>query len=732
MFVASIAVIVTMLGSSLDADEGTTNNPESVRALAAIDRHLPDSRGATELVVVRSERHVATDPAFVAFVTRALHDADGVRDVSVAGQAPPGATLAQSIAALPRSKDQHAVLVPLHHTDDADIDAVANELVTRAERLSRDPDFDVTVTGDLIVTHDLNELSQRDLTNGELRFGMPIMLVVLLVVVGTVVGALIPLLMSMFTIVTALALAALVGLHVDLSVFLVNMVSGMGLALGVDYTLFVLSRYREERTGGATRDAGILTTGRTASRAVLFSGITFVIALLGMLLVPTTVMRSLALGAILVGISSVAAALTLLPALLRLLGDRVDRLRVPLIGGGMHQAGDDWRAGGWARVIRVVMRHPWPWMLAMVTLLLAAATPLLGIHIGAGGVATLPKDVAARQGYEAVQRDFPQATFAPARVVVEAADVTTPAITRQVDALTKALGSDARFGTPVTTVAPDRRLLKVDVPVGPDALDKRAVRAVRDLHDTIIPDVFHGTDRPLVRVTGLTASNIDYFDIMRSWLVPVFAIVLSLSFIVLLVVFRSIVVPIKAILLNLLSVGAAYGLMVLVFQDGVGAHALGLQQVDVIEAWIPLFLFSVLFGLSMDYHMFLLTRIREHWARTGDTREAVEWGVATTSRLITGAALIIVAVFVGFARGDLVMFQQMGFGIAVALFIDATIIRGVLLPAAMVLLGDRNWYLPKWLQWLPKVDVEGHAAAERRVVVPDTPAELVEARDPVD
>jgi RND superfamily putative drug exporter len=193
---------------------------------------------------------------------------------------------------------------------------------------------------------------------------------------------------------------------------------------------------------------------------------------------------------------------------------------------------------------------------------------------------------------------------------------------------------------------------------------------------------------------------------MRDWVVPVFTFVLSLSFLVLLVVFRSIVVPIKAILLNLLSVGAAYGMLVLVFQEGVGADLFGFEQVDVIEAWIPLFLFSVLFGLSMDYHMFLLTRIRERWSHTGDTREAVEWGVATTSRLITGAALIIVAVFTGFARGDLVMLQQMGFGIAVALFIDATIIRGVLLPATMVLLGDRNWYLPRWLRWLPRVELE--------------------------
>jgi RND superfamily putative drug exporter len=585
------------------------------------------------------------------------------------------------------------------------MDIVAERLVDRAETLSRDPDFDVRVTGDAIVMHDTNLLSERDLQQGELGFGLPAALVILLLVVGTVVGALLPLLLALSAIMTALALAALVGIGFDLSVFLVNMVSGMGLALGVDYSLFVLSRYREERTRGTSRDASILTTGRTASRAVLFSGVTFVIALFGMLLVPTTVMRSLALGAILVGITSVAAALTLLPALLRLLGDRVDRLRVPIIHGGMSDAGEQWRTGGWARLIRVVMRNPWPWALTTVVLLLAAASPLLGMHTGAGGVATLPPDVASRRGYEALQRNFPEATFAPARVVVTARDVTTASVTRQVAQLERAIAADDRFGDPTRTVAPDRRLLKLDIPVGADALDARAVSAVRDLRADLIPQVF-ADDGPLVRVTGLTAANVDYFDVMRDWVAPVFTIVLSLSFLVLLVVFRSIVVPLKAILLNLLSVGAAYGLLVLVFQRGVGADLLGFQQVDVIEAWIPLFLFSVLFGLSMDYHMFLLTRIRERWAHTGDTREAVEWGVSTTSRLITGAALIIVAVFTGFARGDLVMLQQMGFGIAVALFIDATIIRGVLLPATMVLLGDRNWYLPRWLHWLPRVELE--------------------------
>ena len=251
----------------------------------------------------------------------------------------------------------------------------------------------------------------------------------------------------------------------------------------------------------------------------------------------------------------------------------------------------------------------------------------------------------------------------------------------------------------------------LSVPVAGDADGPEATSAIRDLRADLIPQAF-GELETTVLVGGTTAESVDYFDIVGSWLPIVFAFVLGLSFILLTVAFRSIVIPAVAIALNLLSVGAAYGLLVLVFQKGVGNELLGFQQVDTIEAWVPLFLFSVLFGLSMDYQVFLLSRIKERYTQTGDTAGAVAFGVGSTARLITGAALIIIAVFGGFAAGDLVMFQQMGFGVAVALLVDATIVRSVLVPASMKLLGERNWYLPSWLSWVPDVHVEGHSPAQ--------------------
>jgi RND superfamily putative drug exporter len=281
------------------------------------------------------------------------------------------------------------------------------------------------------------------------------------------------------------------------------------------------------------------------------------------------------------------------------------------------------------------------------------------------------------------------------------------------------LAADRRFGRGEVQEGDGASLL--EAPVRGDEVSDEAVAAVRDLRDRIVPNTFAAAPVE-VYVGGTTSENIDYFDAVTDPAPYVFAFVLGLTFVLLTVAFRSLAVPLTAIVLNLLSVGAAYGLLVLVFQEGVGADLLGFQQVDTIEAWVPLFLFSVLFGLSMDYQVFLLSRIRERYDASRDTREAVRSGVASTARIITGAALIIVAVFAGFARGDLVMFQQMGFGVAVALIIDATIIRSVLMPSLMVMIGERNWYLPSWLAWLPHLEVEGHAAAER----PTAPAQPAE------
>jgi RND superfamily putative drug exporter len=328
------------------------------------------------------------------------------------------------------------------------------------------------------------------------------------------------------------------------------------------------------------------------------------------------------------------------------------------------------------------------------------------MSVGTAGVSTFPDDLPSKRGYIALQRDFPQLTADPVHVVVD--DASSREVSARAEGLRERLARDERFGPGEIRRAGD--VIDLVVPVKGDAAGDSAVAAVRDLR-RIAPETFAGTHAdPLVG--GTTSENIDYFDNVTNPAPLVFAFVLGLTLVLLTVAFRSIAIALTAIALNLLSVGAAYGLLVLVFQHGVGADLLGFQQIDTIEAWVPLFLFSVLFGLSMDYQVFLLSRIRERYDQSKDTRDAVGWGVASTARIITGAALIIVAVFAGFARGDLVMFQQMGFGVAVSLLIDATLVRSVLLPSVMALLGDRSWYLPRWLEWLPHVEVEGHAAPQ--------------------
>ena len=576
------------------------------------------------------------------------------------------------------------------------------DVIATVEGFDEEPGVEAAMTGDLTVDEDFNTLSEEDLQKGELFFGAPAALVVLLLVFGTVVAGVIPLVLAILSIVVALALTAVVAQAFDLSVFVTNMIFGMGLALGIDYCLFILSRFREERAQGRDKLGAIETAGATASRAVLFSGAAFVLAMTGLELVPNTIMRSLATGAILVGIVSVVAALTLLPAVISLLADRVDSLRVPYFG--RTTAGAESRF--WGRIVRAVMRRPVVSLVAAVALLLAAAIPVLSLKSGTAGISTLPDRFESKQGFLLLNEEFPGQTIDPVRIVVEG-DTASPGVQTAVTRLEDGLAERDIFGPPRTETSPDGAIVVLTVPVAGDSVSPAAVAAVRELRADVVPAALEGSGAEGF-VGGATAEDIDYYDVMDAWLPIVFVFVLGLSFVLLTIAFRSIVVPATAIAMNLLAVGAAYGLLVLVFVKGVGNELFGFQQVAIVEAWVPLFLFAVLFGLSMDYQVFLLSRIRERYAETGSTDDAISFGVGSTARLITGAALIIIAVFAGFARGDLVMFQQMGFGIAVALFIDATIIRSVIVPATMKLLGRWNWFLPSWLAWLPDVHVEGH------------------------
>jgi RND superfamily putative drug exporter len=691
--VAAVVLVATSL-HGLTSDSAVSGNPESARADELIGRAFRASpsvrvRTFSDVIVVSSPRYAASDPRFRSFV------ADLVRRAKATGGVFDVRTYLEGDRTLV-SRDGHAALVQLAVGSDDD----ANELV-QVVRHADSAAFDVAITGDHTVANDFNTLSQRDLEHGELAFGLPAALIVLVLVFASVVAALVPVLTALVSIIVALGLVALISIAFSLSVFIVNMLTGMGLALGIDYSLFVISRYREERASGFPKDEAIAVAGATASRAVLFSGTTFVIALLGMLIVPTSIMRSLAIGAILVGIVSVAAALTLLPALLSVLGDRVNALRVPILGRRLGRT-DAAESRFWGAIVHAVVRRPAVGLVLATSLLVAAAVPTLDLHIGASGVRTLPADLPSRQGFVALERYFPVKSPYPVEIVVEGGG---PDARAALVRLKRRLARDPRFGPGTIRLFPKSDVAVLTAPVRGEPAGGPAIRAVRDLHDRVIPETFGGTGATVL-LGGTTQQNAEYFDAVTRPTPYVFAFVLGLSLILLTIAFRSLAVALVSIVLNLLSVGAAYGLLTLVFLHGYAAGFFGFQQVDHVDAWVPLFLFSVLFGLSMDYQVFLMSRIKERYDQIGSTREAVVSGVAGTARIITGAALIIVVVFSGFARGDLVQFQQMGFGVAVALLIDATIIRSVLLPSMLTLLDERAWYLPRWLDWLPHLEIE--------------------------
>ena len=702
--VVSVGITSAFLADSLTTESDFVGTPESQRAVDLIEQRLDRKEPVRDVVVVRSATQMVDQAEF-------QQQVESIRSRLVAA-APSvvriGPTYYDSRDPSQVSKDGHSTLIqvtmPGSELNDAP-DRI-KPVVAAVDGADGQGGFTVLITGQATVGADFTKLSESDLQKGE-GIGIPIALLILVAVFGAVVAAFVPLILTIFAIAVALALAALIGQISPLSFFVVNMLTFMGLAVGIDYSLFIVSRYRDERREGHAKHEAIGLAGMTASRAVLFSGMTVVLALVGMLIVPTKIFVSLAAGAILVVLVAVVAALTLLPAIISLLGDRIESLRVPFFGRRAQRASDT--GGFWGRIVAVVMRHPVIALVLSVAVLLIAAVPYFSIHTGSAGLATLPDSTHAKQGYVALNRDFTVGEVTPATIVVDG-DVASPGARDAFAKLQSALAKDDRFGAvqPASDSAPD--LAVINVPVAGDPNSDTALDAVRALRDTYLPDALTGTDLNAY-VTGASAQNLDYFAITDDYLPIVFALVLGLSFILLMLAFRSVVVPASSIVMNLLSVGAAYGLLVFVTQEGHGASLFGFQQVPIVEAWIPLFLFSVLFGLSMDYQVFLLSRIRERYDERGDAREAVAYGINSTARLITGAALIMVAVFAGFAAGQLVMFQQMGFGLGVAILLDATIVRTVLMPAWMELLGEHSWYMPKWLAWLPDLRVEPARAA---------------------
>ena len=598
--------------------------------------------------------------------------------------------------------------------------------------------FDVLVVGDVSSRFEQAELSATDLEQGE-RIGLPIALLILLVLFGAVVAALIPIGLAVVSIFVTLAIVAVIGtLFGELVFFVLLWITMIGLAVGIDYSLIVVSRFREELARGlSTRDA-VVKAGATASRTVFFSGMTVVIALLGVFIVPHTLFFATGLGAILVVLVSVTATLTFLPALLTVLGPRVDFLRLPFRKRAAAGPPGEQHNGFWEFITRKTMRYPVISILVVGGLMVLASVNYFGIDTGFNSVETFPEESHTREAFTALEQDFPlgYGSANPARIVVvgdvddpavaaavqafKRSVVGDPAVTEALQKIRQAVESDPALiaallqsdpeilSDPSAAALPTNthgNLTVIEIPVPGAPSSVHAFDLIKRLRDDYIPSAFDGVPAE-AHVGGISAEYLDFDTQLRAYLPIIFAFILGVSFVLLLVVFRSIVIPIKAIVMNLLSVGAAYGLMVLVFQRGVGADLFGFQQVETIEAWLPLILFAILFGLSMDYHVFMLSRIRERYDQTHDNAGSVAYGLRSTASLITGAALIMVAVFSGFASGDMVVNQQAGFGLAVAVLLDATLVRSILVPASMELLGDRNWYLPRFLNWLPHVQVE--------------------------
>ena len=447
-----------------------------------------------------------------------------------------------------------------------------------------------------------------------------------------------------------MALTVAMGAWFDVSVFAMNIVTVMGLAVGIDYSLLIVSRFREERRAGRDIGGAVARAGATASRAVFFSGGIVVLALTGMLIVPYSIFTSLGAGAIFVVVAAVAAALTLLPAVLRLLGDRVDWGRLPLMRGRSTDEGEP--DGFWTRAARAMMRRPHIALVAGCGVLLLLTVPLFGMKTGMTGLQEFPDDTSAKRAFVALQRDFTVGLGSPILMTFEGdlGDSRSEALLANLDKLAEA---DDRFTVVGYEAAPEGDLAVLKLAVNADATSGAAMDAVRYLREEAAPLV-EAAAPVEVLVGGVPALYTDAIEMIETFTPWVIGVVLALSFVLLLVAFRSLVVAVQAIVMNLLSVGASYGLVTLVFQQGVGAELLGFTQVERILAWLPLLMFCVLFGLSMDYHIFLLSRIRERYDQTGDTGAAVIFGVGSTAGIITGAAAIMVAVFAGMAMGDLV------------------------------------------------------------------------------
>ncbi|PZC43000.1 MAG: putative drug exporter of the RND superfamily [Chloroflexi bacterium] len=687
LVIAAGLVTLTYINSAITSDLGFTNEPESIVAAGLIREsgiEIDLDRSEYEVLIIKSQSYSVNDQNFVDFVNDLTADL-----LKLDGKYYENPISYYSTGFKPLvSEDQKTLLILFDPPEEEDLRPMINVI----DGANRDKLFDVTMTGDSTFDHDFQTISKNDLEL-ELKVGIPAALIILILVFGALVSSLIPIVIALISIVVALGITTLIGQVWPFSFFVTNMIAMMGLAVGVDYSLLIVSRYREERNKGLSQIDAISKTGETASKSVIFSGITVVLALIGMLITPFSVLRSLGGGAIVVVVVSVAASLTLLPAMLSFLGDKINAFKVPFIHLSPLNKAANYSTGFWYSFSKFVMRHSVISILFAVSLLLLASIPAMDLKLGQNGITTFPEETMSRRGFEVLANEFSYGFVgSPVVIVLDELDQNSE-LTSNKDLLVSFINEDDNFG-PINQLESDEgEIIVLRADINGDPNSQTMADAVKRIRNEYVPNAFKNSSNN-VRVTGLVAFIVDYIDLVNNYLPIVIIFVLTISFFLLAFVFRSIIVPIKAVVMNLLSVGSAYGFVVLVFQKGFAAQTLGFQQVEVIDAWVPVFLFAVLFGLSMDYHVFLLSRIREYYDESGDNENSIALGVKSTSGLITGAAMIMVAVFSVAGAADMVMFQQVGMGLAIAIFLDATIIRSILVPASMKLLGKWNWWFP--------------------------------------
>ena len=697
-FVALSFAVGNLIGTKT-IDPNASGSGESGHVMKVLAKEF--KQPAHENVLVRSTHGTTSDPTFgraVAAVVATLQKQAAVRDV----QSPFAAGNAGQI-----SKDGRAALVQfkLRGTELAQSDKDVVPVEAAITKLQQSyPSLSIGEFGDASVDEQLNKQVTKDFSKAG-TFSLPVTLLVLIVAFGALIAAGLPLLLGLTAVGATIGLVALPShlIPMDQNVSVVVML--IGLAVGVDYSMFYLKREREERRAGLGDRAALEAAAATSGRAVLISGLTVMVAMAGLLLTGDPTFKSFGMATIIVVGVAVLGSLTVLPALLSKLGDRVDKPRIPLLSrlGRPRQGGSRF----WNTVLDRVLRHPVVATVGAGGALIALAVPALHMHTVTPGPETFPKSIPVMKVYDEMQKSFPGGSI-PAVVMIKTGDASAVRVRRAIANLRRQAVATGEFNNPTSvSINGSGTVAAVSLPIAGSGTDTASNHALETLRETVIPNTVGRIPSADIGVAGTTASSYDFNVQMKHAAPFVLAFVLALAFVLLLMTFRSIVIAAKAVVLNLLSVAAAYGVLVLVFQHGIGKGLLGFDDAGGgVVAFLPIFLFVILFGLSMDYHVFILSRIREAHDRGMSTNDAIAFGIKSTASVVTSAALVMVGVFSIFGTLSFLFLKEFGVGLAAAVLIDATLVRAVLLPAAMKLLGDANWYMPRSLEWLPRLGSE--------------------------